>query len=48
MPCNPLFTDPFVFPRRANNRPGLPRIAYRIGRYADFVEAMTRSIDAAH
>jgi hypothetical protein len=47
MPCNPLITDPFVFPRRADNRPGLPRIAYRIGRYADFVEAMVRSIDAA-
>src|SRR5262245_61518230 len=47
MACNPLITDPFVFPRRADNRPGLPRIAYRIGRYADFVEAMTRRIDAA-
>jgi predicted phage baseplate assembly protein len=47
MPCNPLITDPFVFPRRAHNRAGLPRIAYRIGRYADFVEAMMRSIDAA-
>jgi hypothetical protein len=47
MACNPLITDPFVFPRRANNRAGLSRIAYRIGRYADFVEAMTRSIDAA-
>jgi hypothetical protein len=47
MACNPLITDPFVFPRRADNRAGLPRIAYRIGRYADFVEAMTRSIDAA-
>lgn len=47
MPCNPLITDPFVFPRRADNRAGLPRIAYRIGRYADFVEAMTRAIDAA-
>ena len=47
MACNPLITDPFVFPRRADNRPGLSRIAYRIGRYADFVEAMTRSIDAA-
>ena len=47
MACNPLITDPFVFPRRANNRPGLPRIAYRIGRYADFVEVMTRGIDAA-
>src|SRR5262245_15620358 len=47
MACNPLITDPFVFPRRADNRAGLPRIAYRIGRYADFVEAMTRGIDAA-
>lgn len=47
MACNPLITDPFDFPRRAANRPGLPRIAYRIGRYADFVDAMTRSIDAA-
>ena len=47
MACNPLITDPFVFPRRANNRAGLSRIAYRIGRYADFAEAMTRSIDAA-
>src|SRR5262245_31505013 len=47
MACNSLITDPFVFPRRAENRPGLPRIAYRIGRYADFVEAMTRIIDAA-
>jgi hypothetical protein len=47
MDCKPLIADPFVFPRRADNRPGLPRIAYRIGRYSDFVEAMTRSIDAA-
>lgn len=47
MPCNPLINDPFVFPRPIDNRPGLPRIAYRIGRYADFLEAMTRSIDAA-
>jgi hypothetical protein len=47
MPCNPLINDPFVFPRRVDNRPGLPRIAYRIGRYADFREAMTRALDAA-
>ena len=46
MPCNPLITDPFVFPRRADNRAGLPRIAYRIGRYADFVED-TRKLCAA-
>jgi hypothetical protein len=47
MACNPLITDPFVFPLRADNRPGLPRIAVRIGRYGDFVETMTRGIDAA-
>jgi hypothetical protein len=47
MPCQPLIADPFVFPRRADNRAGLPRIAYRIGRYADFAEAMLRGIDAA-
>ena len=47
MACNPLITDPFVFPRRADNRAVLPRIAYRVGRYADFVEAMTRGIDLA-
>ncbi|NHZ80800.1 hypothetical protein F2P44_16185 [Massilia sp. CCM 8695] len=47
MACNPLITDAFDFPRRASNRPGLARIAYRIGRYPDFVEAMMRNIDAA-
>jgi predicted phage baseplate assembly protein len=47
MACEPLIRDPFDFPHRAHNRPGLPRVAYRIGRYADFLEAMTRSIDAA-
>ncbi len=47
MACNPLIHDPFDFPRRTHNRAGLPRIAYRIGRYADFVEAMKRGIDAA-
>lgn len=47
MACNPLITDPFVFPLRIDNRPGLPRIANRIGRYGDFVEAMLRGIDAA-
>ncbi len=47
MPCNPLIDDPFDFPRRAHNRPALPHIGYRIGRYEDFVEAMLRHIDAA-
>jgi len=47
MACDPLIDDPFRFPAPIDNRPGLPRIAYRIGRYADFVEAMTRGIDEA-
>lgn len=47
MACNPLIADDFKFPCPIQNRPGLPRIAYRIGRYDDFVEAMTRRIDAA-
>ena len=47
MACKPLIADPFEFPRRVQNRPGMPRIAYRIGRYDDFVEAMIRRIDAA-
>ena len=47
MACDPLISDPFLFPQRAYNRPGLPRIAYRIGRYADFLEAMARGIDRA-
>ncbi len=47
MSCIPLIDDPFGFPRRAHNRPALPRIGYRIGRYEDFVEVMLRGIDAA-
>lgn len=47
MPCTPLIFDPFDFPRRAANRPAQPRIGYRIGRYADFIEAMRRSVDLA-
>ncbi|QBI01738.1 hypothetical protein [Pseudoduganella albidiflava] len=47
MACNPLIFDPVLFPRRAFNRPGLPRIDYRIGRYPDFLAAMIRGIDAA-
>ena len=42
MVCNPLISDPFAFPRRPSNRAGLPRIAYRIGCYADFVEVISR------
>lgn len=45
--CNSFITDPFEFPRRSANRPGLPRIGYRIGAYPEFVEAMLRDINAA-
>lgn len=47
MACIPLISDDFVFPRPIENRAGLPRIGYRIGRYADFAEFMRRGIDAA-
>ncbi len=43
--CNTLITDEFSFPRRPYNRPGLARIAYRIGEYPDLREAMFRAID---
>jgi hypothetical protein len=46
MACDPLFEDGFVFPLRADNRPALPHVGYRIARYGDFVEAMRRRIDA--
>lgn len=47
MPCDPLFKDGFEFPRRADNRPSLPRIGYRIGRFDDFLEAMLRRVDSS-
>ena len=47
MPCTPLIDDDFCFPRPADNRPALPHIGYRIGRYGDFLEAMLRNVDAA-
>ncbi len=47
MSCKPLISDDFGFPRPADNRPALPHIGYRIGRYGDFLEAMLRRIDAA-
>lgn len=45
--CQSFIADPFVFPRRPGNRPALGRIAYRIGAYPDFVEYLTRRINAA-
>jgi hypothetical protein len=35
------------FPQRPVNAPAQPRLAYRIGRYPDFREAMLRAVDAA-
>ncbi|WP_209425143.1 hypothetical protein [Pararhodobacter sp. SW119] len=43
--CDPGFNDPLRFPQRPTNRPGLDRIAYRIGEYPDMVAAMLRHID---
>lgn len=40
--CPPLLR----FPRRPHNRPGLSRIDYRIGAYADFRAALLRALDA--
>lgn len=45
--CNPFITDDFVFPRRPDNRPALPRVDYRVAAYPEFVEAMLRSINGA-
>lgn len=47
MPCQPFIRDDFVFPRPISNRPALPHIACRIGRYEDFIEEMLRRIAAA-
>ena len=44
-PCDPLIDDLFTFPQKPGNRPGLPRIACRIGAYPDLVEAMLRQVD---
>lgn len=36
---------PIAFPRAIANRPGLPRIGYRIGTYADFREALFHALN---
>ena len=36
------------FPKKPENRPGLSRIGYRIGRYADFREALLRRLNQDH
>lgn len=43
--CQHYCADNWKFPRRPDNRPGLSRIAYRIGTYADFREAMLRHLN---
>jgi hypothetical protein len=45
--CLCFIADPPVFPRRPANRPGLNRIKYRIGVYADFRSAMLRQLNVA-
>ena len=37
--------EPLLFPKRPNNRPGLSRMDYRIGAYADFREALLRKLN---
>jgi hypothetical protein len=43
--CSNNCLTPQVFPRTINNRPGLPRIAFRIGTYADFRQALFGELD---
>lgn len=43
--CRNDCLEPLLFPRRPNNRPGLPRIDYRIGAYGDIREALLRWLD---
>lgn len=43
--CQNDCVPPLVFPKRPYNRPGLERIGYRIGVWADFREAMFRQIN---
>ncbi len=42
--CNDC-VEPFDFPKKINNRSGLSHIDYRIGTYADFLEAMFRELN---
>jgi hypothetical protein len=43
--CRNDCVEPLRFPKRIYNRPGLSHIAYRIGTYADFREALLRNLD---
>lgn len=44
--CRNDCTEPLLFPRRPNNRPGEFHIDYRIGTYSDFLEAVLRKLNA--
>jgi len=43
--CRNDCIEPFEFPKKLYNRPGLSSIDYRIGTYADFREAMVRALN---
>ena len=43
--CSNNCTPPEVFPRVIANRPGLPHIDFRIGRYIDFRQALFNALD---
>jgi hypothetical protein len=43
--CSNNCPRPEVFPRSIDNRPGLSRIGFRIGTYADFREALFNALD---
>jgi len=43
--CRNDCVEPFDFPKTINNRSGLSHIDYRIGTYADFLEAMFRELN---
>ena len=44
--CRNDCVEPFEFPKEIHNRPGLPRIDYRIGTYSDFYEAILRDLNS--
>jgi hypothetical protein len=44
--CRNDCRDPVAFPRQVVNRPGLDRIGYRIGTYADIREALLHWLDS--
>jgi hypothetical protein len=43
--CQNDCLDPLILPKQITNRPGLDKIKYRIGEYADFREALFRGLD---